>query len=213
MNTIKLFLTASALVLLGLVSCLTGCTRQENKYDPPPPPAVTTALPVRSKITPFLEQTGRTEASEEADVRARVRGFIQSIGFEPGGKVEKNKTLYEIEPDQYAAVLKSAVAKVAAANADIKVKKARINTLQAEVDRANDQLDRETKLQAQNASSESNYQNALAASRAAEANFKSGEADVAVAEAKLGSAEAEKDQAQLDFWLHESPSSHQWRDH
>ncbi|MGI9465484.1 MAG: efflux RND transporter periplasmic adaptor subunit [Rubripirellula sp.] len=199
MNTIKLFLTASALVLLGLVSCLTGCTRQENKYDPPPPPAVTTALPVRSKITPFLEQTGRTEASEEADVRARVRGFIQSIGFEPGGKVEKNKTLYEIEPDQYAAVLKSAVAKVAAANADIKVKKARINTLQAEVDRANDQLDRETKLQAQNASSESNYQNALAASRAAEANFKSGEADVAVAEAKLGSAEAEKDQAQLDF--------------
>lgn len=199
MNKTKLFANAISLVLLVAAACLTGCTVQENKYDPPPPPAVTTALPVRSKITPFLEQTGRTEASEEADVRARVRGFIQNIDFEPGGRVEKDNTLYEIEPDQYAAVLSSAVAKVEASKADIKVKKARINTLQAEVDRAKEQLDREKKLQAQNASSEANYQDALAASRAAEANLESGMADVAVAEAKLGSAEAEQAQAQLDF--------------
>ncbi|MGB1817742.1 MAG: hypothetical protein ACPHJ3_20415 [Rubripirellula sp.] len=101
MNKTKFFLNASSLVLVLTASCLPGCTRQENKYDPPPPPAVTTALPVRSKITPFLEQTGRTEASEEAEVRARVRGFIQQIRFQPGEPVEKAKVLYEIEPDQY----------------------------------------------------------------------------------------------------------------
>ena len=199
MNKTKLFLNASSLVLLGFVSWMTGCTRQENKYDPPPPPAVTTALPVRSKITPFLEQTGRTEASEDADVRARVRGFIQQIEFEPGEKVEKDEILYKIEPDQYEAILKSAVAKVAAAKADIEVKTARTNTLRAEVTRATKELKREKDLQEQNASSDASYQNALAASTAADANLKSGEADVVAAEANLGSAEAEQDQAQLNF--------------
>ncbi|MAI32445.1 MAG: hypothetical protein CBE00_05755 [Planctomycetaceae bacterium TMED240] len=199
MNKIKLFLNASSLGLLGFVSCMTGCTRPENKYDPPPPPTVTTALPVRSKITPFLEQTGRTEASEDADVRARVRGFIQQIEFEPGEGVKKDVILYEIEPDQYEAVLKSAIAKVAAAKADIEVKTARTITLDAEVKRANDQLKREEDLKKQNASSEASYQNALAASKAAKANLDSGNADVVAAEAKLGSAEADKDQAQLDF--------------
>ena len=199
MNKTKLFLNASSLVLLGFASCLTGCTRQENKYDPPPPPAVTTALPVRSKITPFLEQTGRTEAAEEADVRARVRGFIQQIGFQPGGTVEKDDTLYEIEPDQYEAVLKSAIAKVAAADADIKVKTARLATLKAELTRSNKELEREESLKAQNASSDAQYQNAVAASKAAIANLDSGKADVVAAEAKLGSAQADKDQAQLNF--------------
>ena len=198
MNKTKFFLNASSLVLLLTASCLPGCTRQENKYDPPPPPAVTTALPVRSKITPFLEQTGRTEASEEAEVRARVRGFIQQIRFQPGEPVEKAKVLYEIEPDQYEAILKSAIAKVAAANADIEVKTARLATLEAEVTRAKKELSREVELQAQNASSDAQYQNAVAASKAAEANLNSGKADVVAAQAKLGSAEAEQDQAQLD---------------
>ncbi|MGB1708854.1 MAG: efflux RND transporter periplasmic adaptor subunit, partial [Rubripirellula sp.] len=198
MNKTKFFLNASSLVLVLTASCLPGCTRQENKYDPPPPPAVTTALPVRSKITPFLEQTGRTEASEEAEVRARVRGFIQQIRFQPGEPVEKAKVLYEIEPDQYEAILKSAIAKVAAANADIEVKTARLATLEAEVTRAKKELSREVELQAQNASSDAQYQNAVAASKAAEANLNSGKADVVAAQAKLGSAEAEQDQAQLD---------------
>jgi RND family efflux transporter MFP subunit len=199
MNKNKLFQNASLLATLGFAVCQTGCTRQENKYDPPPPPTVTTALPVRSKITPFLEETGRTEASEEADVRARVRGFIQKVDFKPGEPVKKGLTLYKIEPDQYEAIAKSANANVKAAQADIAVKEARVATLEAEKERAALELDREKKLQAQNASSEAQYQNALAADKAAKANSESGTADVAAAKAKLSSAEADEDQAKLDL--------------
>ena len=114
MNKTKLFQNAILLALMGFATCLTGCTRQVNEYVPPPPPKVTTALPVRSKITPFLEQTGRTEASEEADVRARVRGFIQQVDFKPGEPVTKDSVLYKVEADQYEAAYQSATAAVEA---------------------------------------------------------------------------------------------------
>ncbi len=199
MNKTKLFQTASLLVVLGFATCPTGCTRPTNEYVPPPPPTVTTALPVRSKITPFLEQTGRTEASEEADVRARVRGFIQQLDFQPGEPVEKGSVLYKIEPDQYEAVYQSAAAKVEAAKADIQVKEARVATLKAESDRAALELQREEALKKQNASSEAQYQKAFAANKAALANLESGKADVLAANANLGSAVATEDQAKLDL--------------
>ena len=199
MNKTKLFQTAIPFAVLGFATCLTGCTRQVNEYVPPPPPPVTTALPVRSKITPFLEQTGRTEASEEADVRARVRAFIQKVDFQPGEPVVRGVTLYKIEPDQYQAVYQSAAAKVEAAKADIKVKEARVTTLKAEVDRADLELKREEDLKKQDASSEAQYQNADAANKAANANWDSGKADVLAANANLSSAVATEDQAKLDL--------------
>jgi RND family efflux transporter MFP subunit len=199
MNKTKLFQNAILLACLGFATCLTGCTRQVNEYVAPPPPKVTTALPVRSKITPFLEQTGRTEASEEADVRARVRGFIQQVDFKPGEPVTKDSVLYKVEPDQYQAAFQSATAAVEAADADIQVKQARVLTLDAEKERAALELDREKELKANNASSEAQYQAAVAANKAAVANLASGSADVAAAEANLGSAKAKLDQAKLDL--------------
>ncbi|MDE0866417.1 MAG: efflux RND transporter periplasmic adaptor subunit [Rubripirellula sp.] len=199
MNKTEFFWTTSCLALFGFASCLSGCTRQTNEFIPPPPPTVTIAQPVRSQITPFLEQTGRTEAAEEAEVRSRVRGFIQLVDFEPGQPIEKDGLLYKIEPDLYQAEYDSALATVDASNADIKVKQAKVVTLGAEAKRAEQDLEREEELKRSNASSKAQYQTAVAANEAAIANVKAANADVDAATAKLGSAIADQAKAKLNL--------------
>ena len=47
----------------------------------PPAPPVQVATPLAKRITNWDEFTGRFEASEQVDVRARVSGFIESVHF------------------------------------------------------------------------------------------------------------------------------------
>lgn len=181
------------------VTALVGCNRAGNEYVPPPPPKVTVAHPVSTEITPFLEQNGRTEASEEAEIRARVRGFIEKIDFKPGQSVEAGKVLYKIEPDQYEAEVNSALAAVEAAQAAIGVAEANIKTAQAEVGRARQDLNREVQLKEKQASSQAQYDAAVAAFDAAEASVESAKANLQSTEAEKGSAEAALAQAKLDL--------------
>src|SRR5687768_8072059 len=64
-----------------LAAALAACGR--NEYAPPPPTEVTVAHPVEQNVTTYLEFSGRTEAVEAVDVRARVQGFLQSVHFQP----------------------------------------------------------------------------------------------------------------------------------
>ena len=91
-----------------------GCG-QANQYEPPPPPSVTVAKPLVKTVTNYIEETGTTEAVEYVEVRARVRGFLEQINFEPGADVMAGDVLYVIEQAEYQA-------KVAAARADLDAK-------------------------------------------------------------------------------------------
>ena len=167
--------------LAGAFTALVGCNPAGNEYVPPPPPKVTVAHPVSTEITPFLEQYGRTEASEEAEVRARVRGFIERIDFEPGQPVDAGKVLYKIEPDLYQAEVNSAAAAVAASEASIGVANAKVG-------QARQDLNREVQLKAKQASSQAQYDAAVAAYDAAEASVESAKAEKGSAEAALAQA-------------------------
>ena len=96
----------ATLAILALSSC------QKNTFVPPPPPKVTVVTVQPRDVTTFYEQAGRTEAFESVEVRARVKGILQTIDFEPGSWVEKGQLLFTIEPETYEAA-------VAAANADL----------------------------------------------------------------------------------------------
>jgi RND family efflux transporter MFP subunit len=176
-----------------------GCELGQNEYVPPPPPEVTVALPLRTPVTPFLEQTGLTEAVEVAEIRARVDGFLQSIEFEPGQMVEADQRLYLIEPDSYAAEVSAAEAAVAAAVAAISVAEAMLEVAQTDVRKAQQDLDRETRLGQQGAGSRAALDTARAASDAAMASTKSAEASIQSATAAKGRAEAALVQAQLNL--------------
>jgi RND family efflux transporter MFP subunit len=191
--------TSGSLLILGWISTVIGCHTSKNDYAPPPPPEVTVAYPVQKTITPFLEQNGVIEAVDEADVRARVRGFIESVNFDPGQQVNEGDVLYKIEADQYQAVVNSAKASVAASQAAIEVANALVKTANAEVKRAEQSLARERSLMKRNAGSQAELDAAIAANDAAIAARESAKANVEAAVADKGSSVASLAQAQLDL--------------
>ncbi|TWU45804.1 Efflux pump periplasmic linker BepF [Novipirellula aureliae] len=198
MGILKSKTATRLLILYGLLSVV-GCTSSENEYDPPPPPEVTVSQPVQQSITPFLEQNGVIEAVDEADVRARVRGFVEAIAFEPGQEVAVGDVLYQIESTQYQASVNSASAEVAAAEAAISVANALVRTAEAEVKKTVQDLDRAKSLLSQNAGSEAELDTAVAENESALAALESAKANVQAANAAKGQSIAKLAQAQLDL--------------
>lgn len=95
---------------------LAGC--ESNVYVEPPPPKVTTAQPLIQDVTDYLEFTGTLDASERAEVVARVSGVLKSMHFEPGTPVTEGDLLFIIEPEEYQADLQAAQAELAAGEAN-----------------------------------------------------------------------------------------------
>src|SRR5881394_3672268 len=91
-------------LIFGLALTLSGCG------DKPPPPAaaaappVTVAQPVKRTVTDWDEFTGRFEAVEEVQVRARVGGFVTSVEFRDGAIVRAGDLLYVIDSRPFEAV-------------------------------------------------------------------------------------------------------------
>lgn len=84
---------------------LAGCDEKaRSQAAAPPPPPVTVAQPTERTITDWDEFTGRFEAIEEVQVRARVGGFINSIAFKDGAIVHAGDLLYIIDPRPFEAV-------------------------------------------------------------------------------------------------------------
>lgn len=107
---------AQVAVILLLVWIIAGCSK-ENEFVEPPPPKVSVAQPVQQDVTNYLEFTGITKAFEEAEVRARVSGFLESMHFTPGTDVEKGDLLFVIDPKEYQAEVNAAKAEVQSAKA------------------------------------------------------------------------------------------------
>src|SRR5262245_40407368 len=88
-----------ALLALTLASC--GETPQQQAAPAAPP--VTVAQPVKRTVTDWDEFTGRFEAIEEVQVRARVGGFVTNVEFKDGDMVHAGDLLYIIDPRPFEA--------------------------------------------------------------------------------------------------------------
>ena len=196
-NTAHLY--PKALLVLVWTSLLIGCGKSENAYVAPPPPEVTVSAPAIAMVTPFLEKNGVIEAVEAADVRARVRGFVQEIKFDPGQNVKQGDPLYLIEPDTYQASVNSAQAAVKAAEAAESVAKSAVKVAEAESKRAKRDLARETTLMEKNAGSQAALDAATATNDVAAASIESAKANLEAAAADKGKAIANLAQVQLDL--------------
>ena len=76
------------------------------------PPAVVVAPPLMMRLTEWAEYTGRFEATDRVDVRARVDGYLDSFHFRDGTIVKPGDLLFVIDPRPYEAVLEGARADV-----------------------------------------------------------------------------------------------------
>jgi RND family efflux transporter MFP subunit len=113
-GSIRLFHAAGAVLILA--SPLAAC-KPDNKYVAPPPPAVTVAHPEARNITRYYETSGTTAAVDQADLMARVQGFLVSQNYTDGQTVKKGDLLFVIEPQPYKAKLDQAQAQQDAAQA------------------------------------------------------------------------------------------------
>jgi membrane fusion protein (multidrug efflux system) len=101
------FIKISLLSLFSLM--LVSCGQAEVKSKPPAP-AVSVYTVSQENIGSYREFVARTEASKEADLRARVEGELIERHFKEGAVVEKGQILLKIDPAAYQAALTSAQA-------------------------------------------------------------------------------------------------------
>jgi RND family efflux transporter MFP subunit len=90
--------------LAGLL--LTGCGPKPPAA--PPPPSVTVAHPLQQMVIDWDDYVGQFVAEDSVDVRPRVSGYLQSVGFKDGDVVRKGQVLFVIDPRPYRAALDQA---------------------------------------------------------------------------------------------------------
>jgi multidrug efflux system membrane fusion protein len=149
----------------ALALLLLGCG---NHSDVPaaeaetPPVKVKIAQPLQKEVLEWDEYTGRIEAMETVEVRARIDGYLDKVNFKAGDKVKKGDLLFVIDPRPYRAELNRAEGELERARSRLEL--------------AKNDLQRAERLRRSKAISEEEYdarskgqREAVAAVRAAEA--------------------------------------------
>lgn len=158
----------SSLALAALAVLLPAFAVEALAQGAPPAPPVTVATPLARRVTNWDEFTGRFEASEQVEVRARVSGFLDSIHFRDGDLVKAGDLLFTIDQRPYKLAVDAARAEVARA-------KAQVDLNQNEVERAEALTQNRTITARDIDQRRANLNGALASQQAAEANLKTAE--------------------------------------
>lgn len=168
LNKKALFLTTICIaVVVGIYVYLT-----HRPAPAPLPPIVQTAPATKEDVNIYGEYVGRVRAQRFVEVHARVEGYLEQMLFAEGTYVKKNQVLFVINPEPYRA------------KAD-KVR-AQLKKDQAQAQKAKRDLERIRPLYEQNAASQLDLDNAIAAYETAEASVAMSRADLYQAEQELG---------------------------
>ena len=118
--------------------CLSACGRQNQQGEAaPPPPAVTVVAAVKEEIKPTVTFSGRVQAREKVELRARVEGFLEKRLFTEGQDVKEGDLLFVIEQAPYRATVDEIKASIEKAKAALKL-------ADVEVERASQLVARQT---------------------------------------------------------------------
>lgn len=167
MKHLKLYTIALFALTLGLF----GCKKEGEQKTQAMPNTVVAAYPIVKDVEIKNEYAARAVAYEEAEIRARVGGYLEKVFFGKGATVQKGTPLFKIDDRPYVAALQAAKANVQAA--------------QSHVALANDNAERARGLFKRNAISKELYQTR--------------ETELLIAKAKLAEAKAALTNAQLNL--------------
>ena len=160
------------LIVLGIIIIAGGivwiCL---PKHIEPEYPVVAVETVSTDNVNIYGEYVGRVNAHQFVEVRARVEGYLEKMLFDEGTYVEKGQTLFIIDPLLYKANVESA--------------RARLNKAKAQALKAERDLNRIKPLYEENAASQLDLDNAVAAYETSHADVVIGEADLTQAEMVL----------------------------
>ncbi|HEV8217201.1 MAG TPA: efflux RND transporter periplasmic adaptor subunit [Gemmatimonadaceae bacterium] len=113
---------AFGIVGISLVAC-------REPQQAPPTPQVTVAPAIGRDVAEATEFTGHFESTNAVDVRPRVGGFVDRVGFVEGAMVRQGDALFTIDPRPYEA-------EVARAEAALEQARTRKQLADSELERA-----------------------------------------------------------------------------
>jgi membrane fusion protein (multidrug efflux system) len=94
------------LVVVSIAS-LTGCSKKDEIAAAPPPEVL--VMPAGTRDVPvYREWIGTIDGSENAEIRARVTGYLVKRDYNEGSLVKKGTLLFEIDPRPFEAALAQA---------------------------------------------------------------------------------------------------------
>jgi RND family efflux transporter MFP subunit len=149
-------------LFLPLLAC--SDNKQAQAPGGPPPPAVSVANPLEKKVAEWDEYTGRFDAVDTVEVRARISGVLEAVKFTDGAIVKKGDLLFVIDARPFQRILDRDRASLQAAK--------------AQLDFAEKDLERAKPLLANSTISQQVFDQRSQALRVAEANVQSAEASV-----------------------------------
>ncbi|MDB4988679.1 MAG: efflux system, rane fusion protein CmeA [Myxococcaceae bacterium] len=122
--------------LPGLVAVLAifvaaACTREAPKQGAPPPPKVVVAPVMARPVELFSENVGQLDGYVNAEIRARVRGYLKEQLYRDGSHVKAGQLLFTIDPVEYQAALESARGTLARAHAAVQLAKQQFDRSEA----------------------------------------------------------------------------------
>jgi membrane fusion protein, multidrug efflux system len=163
-NVVLVLLSASLLVFAGC----------EGKEAPPQmgPPEVEVADVVQQSVPIFQEWVAQLNGPTNAEITPKVQGYLLSQNYENGYFVKKGQLMYTIDPRPFQAALEQGQAEVSVA--------------QANLERTQADVDRDTPLAAQNAIPKKQLDNDIANLASWKAQLKARQAQLEQAELNLG---------------------------
>jgi len=154
------------------VAALTaGCDQspsQASGQKEAPLPVVSVAKPIEREIVEWDEYTGRFDAKETVEIRARISGYLNEVKFKDGQQVKQGDLLFAIDARPFERALDQAKAELFAA-------KTKVENASLDVERGRPLLERQV-------ISDKTFDDRMAV-------MKDAQAAVKVAEAKVKSAE------------------------
>jgi RND family efflux transporter MFP subunit len=96
---------------------------------PPPPASIEVAVspPIERAVVDNLDFTGRTQAKDAVQLRAKIGGYLEKINFTDGAEVQEGQVLFQIDDRTYRAQRDLAEAQTKLAEAQVKEAKAEYN--------------------------------------------------------------------------------------
>lgn len=123
----RLFRGSGCSLMILVVMIMSGCGGNEKtQQSTAPPPEVTVSQVISRNVTDSGVFTGRTDAGDSVDIRARVTGYLTEVAFIDGQEVKPGDLLFQIDARPFKAALDNAEgqkaqweAKLARAKADV----------------------------------------------------------------------------------------------
>jgi membrane fusion protein (multidrug efflux system) len=158
------------LTLLAGALLLAGCEKNEEKPKPSPP-EVGVVEPLQQNVPTYDEWVAQLNGPVNAEITPKVQGYLLRQNYQNGYFVKKGQLLFELDPRQYQAALDSA-------KADVSVAEANLDRTQADVAR-------DTPLAAQSAIPQKQLDNDIAYQKSWESEVKAKKAALDNAELNL----------------------------